>query len=76
MTADPLWRDKAACTPETTNLFFANTGHLDTERAKTICGRCPVNRECLQYAITEDIDHGVWGGLTPHERGLLRRGTA
>jgi WhiB family redox-sensing transcriptional regulator len=30
-----------------------------------------VRTECLAYAIANDINHGVWGGLTARERRLL-----
>jgi WhiB family transcriptional regulator, redox-sensing transcriptional regulator len=39
-------------------------------KAKTICSRCPVIRECLQYAlVTQEI--GIWGGTTDGERRKL-----
>jgi WhiB family transcriptional regulator, redox-sensing transcriptional regulator len=37
-------------------------------RARTVCARCNVRRECLAFALrTDDLD-GVWGGLTAGER--------
>jgi WhiB family redox-sensing transcriptional regulator len=43
--------------------------------AKQICLRCPIKSECLQYAIEAKEQHGVWGGLTAHERRDLRQKT-
>ncbi|MEE1820185.1 WhiB family transcriptional regulator [Streptomyces sp. NPDC004288] len=43
-------------------------------RAKALCTGCPVQAECLAYALDHRVEHGVWGGMTERERrGLLRR---
>jgi hypothetical protein len=34
---------------------------------------CPVNGQCLSYAVTADERHGIWGGLDPYQRENLRR---
>ena len=35
---------------------------------------CPVRQPCLDYAVTNRIVHGVWGGLTERERRALQSG--
>jgi WhiB family redox-sensing transcriptional regulator len=40
------------------------------DKAKAICRRCPVQAECLDWAYTTDEKEGIWGGLTPAERGV------
>ncbi|MFC8723701.1 WhiB family transcriptional regulator [Streptomyces bacillaris] len=40
--------------------------------AKTICSTCPVQPECLQYALAAGERDGIWGGLTTAERNALR----
>lgn len=71
------WRDNAACRDEDSELFFpkGNEGHwlLIIEQAKTICRRCPVADACLNFALTEGIPSGIFGGLTEQERAGLRR---
>lgn len=42
------------------------------DEAKAVCAGCPVRGECLQYALAAPEDHGIWGGLDPEERQLLR----
>lgn len=43
-------------------------------RAKLVCGACPVRSECLADALDNGIEFGVWGGMTERERrALLRR---
>ncbi len=39
-------------------------------QALAVCDRCPVQVECLAYAVTTRQQHGVWGGKTQQE---LRR---
>jgi WhiB family redox-sensing transcriptional regulator len=42
-------------------------------RAKAICAVCPVQVECLEYAIRTREPHGVWGGLSEMERRAMLR---
>ena len=35
---------------------------------KKLCHICPVQPECLTYAIDNQINHGLWGGMTERER--------
>lgn len=41
--------------------------------AKKICGRCPIASICLAYAVEAREAYGIWGGMTPTERKLLKR---
>lgn len=41
--------------------------------AKDICRTCPVREQCLLYAVTLNIDDGVWGGTGEAERRWIRR---
>lgn len=41
--------------------------------AKAICFACPVRLECLQAALDNREQHGIWGGMTVRERRLLMR---
>ena len=43
----------------------------NTAAAKAICARCPVRRECLDYAISEGDHYGVWGGMTDNQRDRI-----
>lgn len=75
------WRENAACRDEDPELFFPVTemgpGARQVTEAKSVCARCPVRGDCLDYAVDNALDHGVFGGLTDRERRqLVRRSTA
>lgn len=65
------WHGRGRCTRDDVELFFPPEGSSPvwpTREAKKICETCPVVAQCLEYALEQRIDHGVWGGLTPRER--------
>jgi hypothetical protein len=37
------------------------------QSAARVCDACPVRSPCLDYAVTHQIDDGVWGGLVPFQ---------
>ena len=45
----------------------------EQHKAKAVCGACPVRAECLAEALDNEIEWGVWGGLTERERRALLR---
>ncbi len=65
------WRELAACRGTDLNLFFPERGE-SAGPARRVCAACPVREPCLDYAITNRISHGIWGGLTERERRALR----
>ena len=67
------WRELAACRGTDLNLFFPERGE-SAEPARQVCAACPVRQPCLDYAITNRISDGIWGGLTERERRALRSG--
>ena len=66
------WRDRAACLDQDPELFFpiANPARGTTpeiEEAKAVCRRCPVQPDCLAWALATEQRDGVWGGLSERE---------
>src|SRR6266536_3783434 len=54
-------------------LFHPEPGDVQAERAaKRLCGRCPVQWECLKMALATGDEHAIMGGTTPAERERLR----
>ena len=46
----------------------------DAEKfAEAFCSDCPVKQLCLNYALENNEDYGVWGGKTPQERFKMSR---
>jgi WhiB family transcriptional regulator, redox-sensing transcriptional regulator len=71
------WRSSAACLSADPDLFFpiSSTGPAERQiaRAKVICAGCPVRIQCLDFALTHDQTHGIWGGTTAEDRQRDRR---
>lgn len=71
------WRHKAACRDEDPELFFpiGTTGPalMQVEDAKAVCRRCSVIEACLAWALANNTDTGVWGGMSEDERRALKR---
>ncbi len=42
-------------------------------RSKLICRGCPVGGHCLAHALENNIEDGVWGGMTERERRALKK---
>ncbi len=62
------WMSDAACAHHPQKDLWFSDKPEDLEEARTICNTCYVKTECLEYALTEDIQEGVWGALLPIER--------
>ena len=78
--ADYTWRRDAICRDTDPDLFFpvGTTGYalVQIDRAKEVCGECPVKVDCLDYALETNQDSGIWGGTSEEERRTLRRRSA
>jgi WhiB family redox-sensing transcriptional regulator len=57
------------CRSDDADLWFAETP-TDLERAKALCGHCPIRTECLAGAVRRAEPWGVWGGEI-FERGTV-----
>lgn len=67
---DFSWMDYAACVGADQSIFFADTGgwHARHEKAREYCGKCIVYKNCMKFAIDNQIEYGIWGGLSPSQR--------
>lgn len=66
------WAPSAACKDQTPDALFVRGA--EQNKAKLVCKGCPVRTECLAEALDNQIEWGVWGGMTERERrALLRR---
>lgn len=56
--------------PTATDVFFDYNPHNEeeVERLRRYCDACPVEAQCLDFAMRMDQRHGFWGGQTEEER--------
>ncbi|MEI6495405.1 MAG: WhiB family transcriptional regulator [Actinomycetota bacterium] len=67
------WMAGGNCRNYPPAVFFPSDG-VGVDRARKICADCPVSATCLEYALDERIEHGVWGGCSERERRrILKR---
>ena len=77
------WAVDAACADMDGKLFFPSTFREEgphfrqkiTNAAKAVCSACPVQEECLDFALEnhEDLLGGIFGGYTHQERTRILR---
>ncbi|WP_028648526.1 WhiB family transcriptional regulator [Nocardiopsis sp. CNT312] len=65
------WTSRARCRGIDPDALFVQGAAQN--RAKLICGGCPVRTECLSDALDNRVEFGVWGGMTERERRALLR---
>lgn len=66
-----------ACTNDPDAWYSTDTGGLrdnyyDLRAAKAGCEACPVKMLCLEFALINEEEFGIWGGMTPGERVRFR----
>jgi WhiB family transcriptional regulator, redox-sensing transcriptional regulator len=66
------WSARASCRTTDPDALFVQGAAQN--RAKALCLGCVVRTECLADALDNQVEFGVWGGMTERERrALLRR---
>ena len=69
---DTQWMAEGNCSSTAPSTFFPSDG-VGVDAARKICEGCPVKAPCLEYALHNRIDHGVWGGTSERERRRILR---
>ncbi len=63
------WVSRARCrTADPDELFVRGAAQ---RKAAAICRHCPVVAECLADALDNQMEFGVWGGMTERQRRAL-----
>ena len=70
---DTTWMARGLCQFEPPATFFPSDG-VGVEKAKKICEECPAKEPCLNYALENRIDHGVWGATSERQRRRMLKG--
>lgn len=66
------WRDKSLCAEIGADFWFPEQGE-SSRYAKETCARCPVQMECLAWALENNEQYGIYGGLSERQRRALRK---
>ena len=65
------WVSKARClSTDPDELFVRGAAQ---RKVTLICRHCPVIAECLADALDNQIEFGIWGGMTERQRRALRK---
>ena len=67
---DTAWMANGSCREEPPSTFFPSDG-TGVIIAQRICADCPTAARCLEYALANRIEHGVWGGASERQRRRL-----
>lgn len=69
--------EDANCATTDPEAFFPQPGsgnyEYSAEQLFDICARCPIKRNCLEYAVEFEHDWGIWAGTTPSQRRRMYR---
>ena len=63
------WLDDAKCQEIGLEPYFQK--NVSESMARFLCGGCPVQAECLEWALETDSRYGVWGGMSETRRRRL-----
>ena len=69
--ARSAWVFKAKCrSADPEELFVRGAAQ---RKAAAICRNCPVIVQCAVEALDNEVEFGVWGGMTERQRRALRK---
>lgn len=67
------WMNDGRCRDHPPEVFFPSDG-VGVTIAQRVCATCSVREPCLEYALENRIDHGVWGGTSERQRRRILKG--
>lgn len=71
---DTTWMARSACIGADPEMFFPEEkGMRPHPYARKLCTGCPVINQCLEYALRNPDEQGLWGGTTDRDRETIRR---
>ena len=59
---DISWKRDAVCAQIDPELWFPDL-EKQGAYAKSICKTCPVRVDCFNYAVANEEENGIWGGV-------------
>jgi WhiB family transcriptional regulator, redox-sensing transcriptional regulator len=72
---DGAWKDDGKCKGLPPNMMHSvrNESREGLATSKAICIGCPVTKVCLEFALANNIEEGIYGGTNESERREIRR---
>lgn len=67
-----VWKEFGKCKDKDPSIFLPEDTK-GVKRAQDICSGCRVKAPCLEYALSNRLDTGVWGGTSEKERARMLR---
>ena len=67
ISTDTRWMSEGNCAEKDPAIFFPSDG-VGVEKDKRICNGCGFQNQCLEYALINRVEHGVWGGASERQR--------
>lgn len=71
----PVWDGTPACSGTETDLWFPienSKAYANKTLLQRTCKRCPVQMQCAEYSIHNDVQ-GYWAGTSDEQRRKIRR---
>lgn len=67
---EQAWKDQGSCAGSlrASEALFSSDRQTQVQAAREWCVPCPVRRECLDYAMANREEFGVWGGVVESRR--------
>ena len=72
ISTDTRWMSEGNCAEKDPAIFFPSDG-VGVEKAKRICNGCGFQNQCLEYALINRVEHGVWGGASERQRRRIMK---
>jgi WhiB family redox-sensing transcriptional regulator len=66
------WQSWARCVEVDPEIFFPERGG-SSRAARAVCDLCEVRTDCLEYALNNKEQFGIWGGTSERERRRIRK---
>lgn len=70
---DMSWQDNAHCRNTGIDFFPETAYNTKAIPAMELCESCPVKQRCLDFAMVNNINWGIWGGKTAPNRRSMKR---
>lgn len=69
----PEWRFDGECYDlSRPDIFYPGKGE-SLKEGKAVCNECAMKQTCLEYALSNNEQFGLWGGTSERERARIRK---